>query len=157
MAQYLVSRSGVEVLLEHGAGGRWDLQWADGPTYRDMKVELEQALAARPFALMRDREVRLWRGSSFRAWAATAVAAHLDDDGLPTDRYAIQALVEDAIDNTAHPARARSNSHEPMIEQLLRYRHPSEMAEALAADPDRALGGDDAQVISFPIRRPEPD
>ena len=105
----------------------------------------------------RDREVRLWRDSSFRAWAATAVAVHLDDDDLPTDRYAIQARVEDAIDNTAHPSRARSSSHEPVIEQLLRYRHLSEMAQALAADPDRALGGDDARVIIFPIRRPEPD
>lgn len=155
LARYLTGRAGVEVTLQHRAGARWDLGWADGPTAAEMVAELEQALRAPAFGTMESRDIWLGRVWSYRGWAATAVAAFVDGDlPLSLKGYEIEAFVDRAIDETAHPERARSDDQEPMIEQLLRFRHPHAMAEALAKNPEQALNSDDANIGAL---RAEPE
>ncbi|MEU8526454.1 hypothetical protein AB0C77_12780 [Streptomyces sp. NPDC048629] len=174
LATHLSTVTGVRVELVYDNGPRWNMSWPDGPTREQMRARLDEALSGHQFPDMRDRQLRLHRGTSARAWAARAIASrregtlapavaegaawrltepprHAPGSRLTPEDHALLQHVEQLLEVTPHPERPSAPEDEPLIEELLTAaggRRASEykMAPILLAADRAPAGGQPPQL-----------
>jgi hypothetical protein len=181
LSLHLAEATGTRrVELVYDTGASWHLNWTDGPTAEQMHEHLTTALAGHHFPDLRDRTIRCHRGTSPRAWAARAIAAHREGtlqtavaeyaaahrsrplpytvrhDRLTVEHHGLLQHVDDLLRATSHPDRASDPDDEPLIEQLLTAGpHPNEftMTDILLNAITAPAGDLPAQLHAVPERR----
>lgn len=168
LARALSAQYEREVEVLHGGQDRWYVQWANGPTWKQMMMSVGPLLAQYP--LLADRRLTSSRSTSPPAWAARAAAALRDGslaravaayqpsrpvrpgDRLTPAEHAALQHVDRLLDETENPDLPDSPVDVPVITRLLatgllerrryadRFTMVGPLLQMLAGEPDpRAL------------------